>query len=490
MQVLKRKMSDIEIRIIDTCTLNVEADEGILKELHEFYTFEVPGYEYMPKFQSGLWDGKIRCFNMWKRQLPAGLLIKTLIWAKKNKYSVALEPELLPVKIPDEEFNELYEDLKLPEQFTKEDHQTYLIKKGLELKRALLLSPTGSGKSLIIYALCKMIMRETGKKALIVTPGINLVSQIPAEFKDYGYKKEINKFSETKDKNSSAEIYISTYHSLYKLPKKFFDQFGIIIADEAHEYTAKTTQELISKTGGIAYKFGTTATLQDTKCHSLVLEGMFGVPISRTTTKKLIDAGKLAKAKIIALVLNHPEEVCKRIKNENSYRAEIEEIITSNKRNDFLVNFISKVPKNALVLFTHTAHGTYLRDKLKKSTKRPIYYIDGGVKADLREEIRLKLEIDDDAIILAQIRTAGTGWSVKNLHNVFFIHPSKQKNRILQAIGRILRKLAGKNEARVWDIADNMSYKKHKNTTLEHFLFRLEAYSAEEHPVIFKEIKL
>jgi len=481
--------SDIQINEINTCTLSVNADEGILRELHEFYTFEVPGFQFMPTYQSGLWNGKIYCFNLWKRELPAGLFIKTIAWAKKNNYSVTVDPKILPIKIPIEEFDELYEQLHLPEKFIKEDHQTFLIKRGLELKRALVLSPTGSGKSLIIYALIKIIMRETGKKALIVTPTINLVSQIPAEFKEYGYKKAVNKFSETKDKYSDAEIYISTYHSLYKLPEKFFDQFGVIIADEAHEYTAKTTKELISKTGNIPYKFGTTATLQDTKCHSLVLEGMFGIPISCTTTKKLIDAGKLASAKVIALVLNHPEEVCKRLKAENSYVSEIEEIINSPKRNAFLVNFISKVPKNTLVLFNHIDHGTYIRDKIKQHTNRPVYYIDGSVKAEVREEIRLKMEVENNAILLAQLRTASTGLNIKNLHNVFFIHPSKQKNRTLQSIGRILRKLVGKT-ATVFDIADNMMYKKHKNITLDHFLIRLETYHHEQYPVILKEIKL
>lgn len=488
---MQEQTTDITITQIDTCTLNVQADEGILRELHEFYTFEVPGYQFMPSFQSGLWDGSIRVFNLWKRELPAGLLAKTLAWCKKNKYTATIEKDLLPTSIPVEEFDELYDDLNLPSDFTKEEHQTKLIHKGLELKRALLLGPTGSGKSLIIYALSQITNREHGKKILIVVPTINLVSQFPEEFKNYGYDKSVCKFSETKDIRSNADIFVSTWHSVYKLPKKFFDQFGTIVFDEVHLATAKSVTTLMSKTSLVPYKFGLTATLQDAKCHALTLEGMFGPKVSSTTTKKLMDAGKLTPVKIIAVLLKHPDEICEQMK-EASYQEEIETIISSTQRNAFLIKFISKIPDNTLVLFRRIKHGKFLYESLKKynAGKRNIYYIDGGISGEERERIRQLMETEKDAILVASFDTMSTGTNIKNLHNAVFVHPSKAKIRVLQSIGRILRKLLGKMEAKVFDIADNMMWKKHKNTTFEHFLFRLEAYNLEQHPVIFKEIKL
>lgn len=483
--------ADIQISKIDSCTLNVNADEGILRELHEFYTFEVPGYQFMPAFQSGLWDGKIRAFNLWKRELPGGLLIKTLAWAKKNKYSVIVDQNLLPVSIPNEEFDELYEDLKLPSDFTKEEYQTYLIKKGLELKRSLLLGPTGMGKSLIIYALSNICIRETGKKALIVVPTKNLVSQFPVEFRNYGYKSSICKFSETKDADDEADIFVSTWHSVYKLPKRFFDQFGVVIFDEVHFATAKSVTTLMSKTTSVKYKFGLTATLQDAKCHALTLEGIFGPKISSTTTRKLMEAGKLTPVKIIAVLLKHPDEICKEMKKA-SYPEEIETIISSSRRNAFLIKFISKIENNTIVLFRRIKHGKLLYEALTKFNqgKRPIYYIDGSISSEQREYIRQQMEVEDNAILVASFETMSTGVNIKRLYNAVFVHPSKAKIRVLQSIGRILRKMTGKSEARLFDIADNMMYKKHKNTTFEHFLFRLEAYSNEQHPVIFKEIVL
>lgn len=483
--------TDITISSIDSCNLKVDGDEGILRELHEFYTFEVPGYQFMPSFQSGLWNGKIYCYNLWKRSLPAGLLIKTIAWIEKNQYSISVDEELLPISIPPEEFDELYADLNLPVEFTKEEHQTHLIQRGLEFKRALLLGPTGMGKSLIIYALTNICNKETGKKSLIVVPTKNLVSQFPVEFKNYGYKKDICKFSESKDSNGSEDIFVSTWHSLYKLPEKFFDKFGTIFFDEVHLATAKSITTLMSKTKAIKYKFGLTATLQDTKCHALVLEGMFGPIISSTTTKKLMDAGKLTPVKIIAVLLKHSDEICKAIK-AGSYHQEIETIIESTKRNAFLIKFVSKIPDNTLVLFRRIKHGKLLFEALKKFNegKRNVFYIDGSISGDDREYIRQKMETEVNAILVASFDTVSTGINIKKLHNAVFVHPSKAKIRVLQSIGRILRKLPGKTEAKVFDIADNMMYKKHKNTTLEHFLFRLEAYQLEQHPIIFKEIIL
>lgn len=488
---MESTQSDIEIIEIDKCSLRVKAEESILRELHEYYTFEVPGYQFTPKFQSGLWDGRIRLFNLWENKLPAGLLIKTIEWAKKNDYSITVENSLLPVSIPDSEIDDLYNSLNLPSQIIKESHQIDLIKKGLQFKRALLLGPTGMGKSLIIYALSKIGIKETNKKALIVVPTKNLVSQFPEEFKNYGYDKETYKFSEKKDVNSNCEIFVSTWHSLYKLPQSFFDKFGIVIFDEVHFATAKSVNTLMSKTKNVEYKFGLTATLQDAKCHTLNLQGAFGPIFSATTTKKLIESGKLTPVKIYAILLKHPEDICKKAKTI-SYHEEIEIITSSVKRNSFLLKFVSKLNGNSIVLFRHVKHGRLLYESFKKfnSGDRPIYYIDGSIDSNEREEIRQKIEKDQNAILVASFATMSTGVNIKNLFNAIFVHPSAGKIRVLQSIGRILRKLSGKTEARLFDIADDMMHKKHKNTTFEHFLIRLEAYQNEEHPVIFKEIKL
>lgn len=484
---------DIRIVIIDTCFVAIDADESIKRELQEKFTFEVPGFQFMPAYQNGSWTGKIHLYNLWQNRLSAGLIYQVIAYAKQFDYTIEVPEEILRKEIPQDKFDSLYDAYNLPSGFTKEEHQTVLIKKALELKRALILSPTGSGKSLIIYALCKtLLMKEPAKKALIIVPTKNLVSQFAKEIKEYGFKGSISKFSETKD--TSGNIIISTYHSLYKLQKKFFDQFSILVFDETHLAQAKSTTTLMSKTSSVRYKFGTTATLKDTKCHLMALEGMFGPIITHTTTKKLIDAGKLTPAKIIAILLKHPEEVRKENKDKGEtgsagYQKELELITTSEKRNIFIRELVKRCENNTLILFNLIEHGKKLKD-IVSELGLPVYYIDGGTGSIEREFVREQMEKESKAVLIASIATTGTGFNCKNLHNVIFVHPTKSKIRVMQAIGRILRLLSGKKEVKVFDIADDLSWKKKKNITLEHFLFRLDTYQKEEHPLFIKEFEL
>lgn len=486
---MEKQLTDIKIVPIDTVHMKVLASESIRRELYEKFTFEVPGYQFIPLYQNGTWNGKINLFNCYKQLLPVGLLSKLIEYANTNGYIIDIDESLLPSKINDSLFDKLYNSFNLPTHITKEDYQIFPIKKGLELKRALLLSPTGSGKSLIIYCLIKTILASNPNvKALVAVTNTDLVSQLAEEFKEYGYDGEINKFSVSKDENSSARIFISTYHSVYKLDKKFFTKFGIIIADEVHRFSAKSTTTLLEKTNTIKYKFGTTATLKDTKCHALALEGMFGPVVKCTTTKDLIDKGKLTKVKIICLLFKYPLDVCSHVCKLN-YIDEMSYITESAYRNNAICEIATKLNQNTLVLFHKRDHGKTLYEQLK-GLDRPVYYIDGNTDGDRRKDIRTILKTENNALLIASIGTTGTGTNIKNLHNVIFTHPTKSKINVLQAVGRILRIYEGKNIVNVIDIADDFSYKKKQNTTLKHFLLRMQYYQKEQHPFVLKTLKI
>ena len=485
--------ADIKIVPIDTCYLKIEADESIRMELSEKLTFSVPDYEYTIAYQNGTWDGKVYCYSFHRNRLMAGLLYHVILYAKRNNYSIEVSEELLKKSITQENFDKLYEMFNFPKHFRKEDHQTTLIKKALEYRRAILKSPTGSGKSLIIYALCRtLLMKYPKKKALIVVPTKNLVSQFAKEIEEYGFTGSISKYSETKD--FSGNIVISTYHSLYKLKRNFFNRFSIIVCDEVHGFDSKSTLTLMSKTDSIPYKFGTTATLKDTKSHIMQLQGLFGLIISHTTTKELIDAGKLTPAKIYTIILNHCDKNKKLNYNKTerrsaAYKKELDIIFESKARFKFIIELIKRCTKNTLVLFTLIKHGKELYDKLKELGIK-VYYIDGSTSSDDRELIRQTMEKEQNAVLVASSSTTATGFNCKNLHNVIFAHPSKSKIRVLQSIGRILRLLEGKQEVKVFDIVDDLSWKDKSNIILEHFNYRHNIYNMEQFPITLMEIQL
>jgi superfamily II DNA or RNA helicase len=127
-------------------------------------------------------------------------------------------------------------------------------------------------------------------------------------------------------------------------------------------------------------------------------------------------------------------------------------------------------------------HGKILYNLIKDAIAedRPIFFVHGDVGVDEREEVRRITENESNAIIVASYGTFSTGINIRNLHNIIFSSPSKSKIRTLQSIGRVLRLGDNKEEATLFDISDDMTYKSTKNYTLDHFMERMKIYNDEK----------
>ena len=288
--------------------------------------------------------------------------------------------------------------------------------------RTLLLSPTASGKSLIIYSLVRYHQLK-GRKQLIVVPTTSLVEQMYGDFRDYstanGWKVQDNchRIYGGKEKTNEYPITISTWQSIYKYPKKWFEQFDVFYGDEAHLFKAKSLTTLMNKCINTPYRIGTTGTLDGTKTHRLVLEGVFGQVHKVTTTKKLMDDKQLANLKIICCTLNYPDEIRKQLKGYN-YQEEIDWIVTCPKRNEIIKNLTVAQEGNTLLLFQYVEkHGKVLYEMLEKHSKdRKVFFVFGGTDTETREEIRALTEKENNAIIVASYGTFSTGINIRNLH--------------------------------------------------------------------------
>jgi superfamily II DNA or RNA helicase len=266
------------------------------------------------------------------------------------------------------------------------------------------------------------------------------------------------------------------------MPKEYFQQFDVVIGDEAHLFKAKSLTSILSNLDSCRYRFGFTGTLDGTQTHKLVLEGLFGPVRKVTTTAELIDQKHLADFKIKIIVLSYPEEVRKMITRAADYQAEMDYIVKLEARNKFIRNLALSLEGNTLLLFQFVEkHGKELFSKIKEeATGRNVYYVSGSVEGEEREEIRKIVETEQNAIIVASYGTFSTGVNIRNLHNVIFSSPSKSKIRNLQSIGRGLRKSDTKDSATLYDIADDMSWKTKKNFTLLHFMERVNIYNEEK----------
>ena len=467
--------------------ITVDCESDIQREISEFFTFYVPGYKFMPAFRTRMWDGKIRLFSQKTKEIYYGLFPYIKAFAEERGYNIVAGKDVQIDNKVDKETVTKFSN-SLGQKFEARDYQIDAIYHSLKRNRALLVSPTASGKSFIIYSLIRyyshLIKNDTNNRTLLIVPTTSLVEQMYSDFESYGWnvKKYCHRLYSGYSNQTDKKVLISTWQSLYKLPKEYFKQFGCVFGDEAHLFKSKSLTEIMTKLVDCKYRIGLTGTLDGAHTHKLVLEGLFGAVNKVTTTKKLMDKKQLSNLAVRCLILKHSEANCKMISN-GKYQDEIDYLVSSKSRNNFIRNLALKIKGNTLVLFQLVEkHGKDLfksiEDKAEKDRK--VFYIYGGVETEEREKARAIVENETNAIIVASYGTFSTGINIKNLHNIIFASPSKSRIRNLQSIGRGLRLGDNKVNATLYDIADDLQYKSKENFTLKHFQERINIYNEEE----------
>jgi superfamily II DNA or RNA helicase len=479
--------------------LQVNTEPSIARAVSDFFTFEVPGARFMPAYRNRIWDGKIRLYSPSTGELYVGLLPYLTKYLNDYEEDYTVSEDLQDEKTIDTQIlNGFIRQLNIRshgKSIKPRDYQVDAVEYAIRKHRALLLSPTASGKSLIIYILVRyyelLLREEQNDKILILVPTTSLVEQMSSDFIDYGWLESyIQKVYSGYDRNVSKKVVISTWQSLYKMPKKYFEQFGCVIGDEAHLFKAKSLTSILTKLHLCKYRFGLTGTLDGMQTHRLVLEGLFGSLNKVVSTKKLIDEKTLASFKIRSIVLTYPEQECKLVK-DMKYQDEIDYIVTHTKRNNFIKDLTLSLNSNTLVLFQFVEkHGSVLYDLIKSNTERQVFYVFGGTDTQTREQIREITENEKNAIIVASYGTFSTGINIRNLHNIVFASPSKSRIRTLQSIGRGLRRSESKDSSTLYDIADDFTHKSKRNFTINHFMERINIYNEEQFDYEIKRIKV
>jgi superfamily II DNA or RNA helicase len=435
----------------------------------------------MPQFRNRVWDGKIRLFSYATGKIYTGLYPYILNWCKENNVQVVDGTKIKDTKVDISKVDEFIKALKIP--MDVRDYQKEAFIHAVQKNRCLLLSPTASGKSLIVYLLTRFNQLRIKNKILIIVPTTSLVEQLYKDFKDYGYNsdKYVHRIYEGHGRETDKQIIISTWQSIYNQPKKWFSQFDMIVGDEAHLFKAVSLTKIMTKLTKCKYRVGLTGTLDGTKTHKLVLEGLFGNVNKVVSTTELQEKGKLADLKIFCLVLQHGKTERDFLKDKN-YQEEMDFLVTNDKRNKFIRNLVTGLQGNTLCLFQYVEkHGQKLKEMIEeKADDKKIFYVHGGVEAEEREKIRFITEKSDNAIIVASFGTFSTGINIRNLHNIVFASPSKSRIRNLQSIGRGLRLKDNKSEATLYDISDDLTHNGKENYTLAHFRERINIYNEED----------
>ncbi len=467
--------------------LKINTEPHIEYELRDHFKFEVPNAKFMPQYRGRNWNGEIHLFDMRSKQIYVGLLDKIVNFCEQYGYSYKFEDNKFYGTPYEENEHISMEGVKDYMNsicaHTPRKYQIEGVYGALKHNRKLLISPTASGKSLMIYSLVRYYV-DRGEKILLVVPTTSLVEQMYKDFLDYGWDADsyCHRIYSGREKSNDAPVTITTWQSVYKLERSFFEDYGCIIGDEAHLFKSKSLIQIMTKLHHAKYRFGFTGTLDGTQTHKLVLEGLFGPAQKVISTKELMDSGTLADFKIKILAMKYHDEI-RKIVSKMDYQAEMDFLVSHEGRNKFIKNLALSLEGNTLLLFQYVEkHGKPLFNLIRDGAdeNRKVFFISGDVATSDREAIRGIVEKQENSITVASLGTFSTGINIRNLHNIVFASPSKSQIRVLQSIGRGLRKTDDGKSTTLYDIIDDIIWKSRKNFGIAHADERLRIYGREK----------
>jgi superfamily II DNA or RNA helicase len=477
----------IKVHKLNDVHLYIEAEASIKEEISDRFSFLIPDAKWHPLVKAKIWDGVFRIFQVKDSLLYVGLLRELANFCRDNEYHLELMFEYHETAYSLFEANKFFDSLNSGKE--SRDYQIEAFAHIVRRKRGLLLSPTSSGKSFLLY----MIVKYFDVQTLMILPRLGLTKQMYQDFIDYGADpKDIQVICGDLPKKIKRKYIFALWQSIQKQPKEWFLPFQAVLVDEAHGAKAKVITDIMCKLEQCPVRVGVTGTLDGTTLNKLILEGLFGPVKQVTTTRKLMDQGHVAKLKIKAIVLKYPEAFRKQFhdkENPTDFAAEKKFLITCASRNRFLSNLLLSLKGNTLMMFQNVEHGDLLYD-ISSGKGKKILLSHGGVDVEIREKIRQSIELEDNLGILGSYGTFGMGTNMVNLRNIIFGSSFKAPIPVLQGIGRVLRKSFKKKDGTLFDIGDDISWKSKKNSSFKHFEERLEIYKKEGFNVEVYEVKL
>jgi superfamily II DNA or RNA helicase len=482
--------TDIIITKLNNVYARVDCDRATSMELSERYTFEVPNARFMNVVKMKMWDGKIRLFNQKDRTIYMGLVASVIEYAKANGFSYSYDDEK-PLDILDANFERFLWDEK-PSKVPR-DFQMTAFKMGIRNKRHIFISPTASGKSFMMYLTARYINKVFGKRVLVIVPSTQLVAQLAKEFTEYNNGKplDIYQIRDGADKENDHDIVIATWQSIYNQKSGWYKSFSAVLGDEVHTFKADCLKNIMERSNTI-FRLGYTGTLDGTETNELVLQGLFGAKHQVTTYAELRRRGIIADPKINVVVVKHPDAARRALANmpdkqtgkkrQATYAEEMTYLATCQERNNMIVDLVSTLKGNVLILYAKVdKHIKPMHKQLQERFgEERTHLIHGAIETDEREIIRAIVDNSRNAILSASFQTFQAGINIVNIDHIIFAASTASVIRLLQSIGRGLRRSEDKKTLDVWDFADDLRWKSKENHTFGHLLERINIYNREE----------
>ena len=393
-----------------------------------------------------------------------------------------------------DKFKEVIFIPELKENLTKlnldlRDYQEESVRLALKNKSGVIILPTSAGKTFVIATLVKSIQDQHDFKALILVPDIQLVAQTYSDFIDYGIpESEITKWTGSTEPDKNAKIVISNAQILLseKQDLSLLKDIKLLVIDEVHKLKYGNKINKVVEQIPALFRYGFTGTLPDYKIDQWNIFGKIGRVIYFKESIDLRDQNYISQVHVAALKLtykNIPQFTTPSMHNPTAgYEEEITWLQTNPYRNAIIIKLVNKSDKNTLIMVDRIAHGEELLRVLQESTNKQVHFVHGAVEIEEREMIRKLMEEHDNVACIAISKIFSTGINIKNLHNIIFAAIGKARIKIIQSIGRSLRKHTSKKFATIFDIWDNLRYGN------KHMVERLALYDREQIPYSVTEL--
>ena len=396
-------MADIILDQENHAHIRVWTTEAIERELSDEFSFEVPGFDFMKK-KNRHWDGRIKLFNRITKLIYAGLAPRIMEWATLQGYTIESKIPRTTAEWTDTQTLSLFASHPTPPDLSIRDYQQDAITYGMHHQRCVLISPTASGKSLILYYLARA--RVAHGPVLVVVPTISLVSQMVEDWRGYGWDNVdqfVHRITGGVTKQTDKPIVVTTWQSVFKLPEDWFTRYRSILGDECHLYKATSLVGIMEKLPQCKFRVGVTGTLSEMKSNRLMVEGVFGVPYQVARTAELQQRGHLTPISVQGHFLQYDATDRWHFREHvSAYAEELDFVVQHPGRMAWMVDFVNRLPGNVLVLYQFVEkHGIplYREIKAKVGNSRPIYFVSGDVSADSRERVRALLEHEEHVIL-------------------------------------------------------------------------------------------
>lgn len=347
--------------------------------------------------------------------------------------------------------------LKYEPRDYQQESATLALKEGM----GIIVLPTSAGKTLTIGLIAAtFITSKPCYNILILVPNIQLVEQTYNDFIEYGIEEKlISRWTGNYD-YQDTQIVIANNQILLskKQDTNVLDKFNVLICDEVHkigtsEKITKLVKELKCK-----HVYGFTGSMPENNFETWSINRIFGPIIYKKEAVDLRRDKFISNVRVVGLEMeykNIPEFQKATMDNPTAgYIEETEWLHTHEYRNSTIAKLISKLETNTLVLVDRIVHGEHLHQYLQTWTNKKVYFIQGSVEVEEREELRQLMEQTSGVVCIAISKIFSTGISIKNLHNVIFASIGKARIKIIQSIGRSLRLHHTKEMATIFDIAD------------------------------------